>query len=431
VQTVNYGEFSGNVHRHFAGKRAPTNVSIELTRRCPLDCLHCYNNLPMGDQAAQAQELTFAEHVRLLDELVAAGTFWILYSGGEIFARKDFLDIYTEAKKRGFLITLFTNGILINERIADHLAKYRPFAIEITLYGATRETYEKLTQKPGSYDRCMRGIQLLLERNLPLKLKTVPTTINQHEVYEMKHLAESLGVPFKFDPLVNPRIDCSQSPLAVRLSPEQVVALEFRDTKRKEEYRRLAKRDRDAAPTKASTANQRYTCGGGVNGCAVDPTGKMTICVISHQQGYNIRNGSFREGWDGKLQEIRTQPRTRATICDGCQIKTLCSMCPANGELENGDPESPVDFLCQVAHLRAYVLGFAVPDHATQHAECPNCEAGPNHAALLDAAARIDRQKDGIDLLLAGKAASPVLNVLQSAGGCVSEGCNSCSAVHS
>src|SRR6202790_4448122 len=188
----------------------------------------------------------------------AAGTLFILYSGGEIFARKDFLDIYAEAKNRGFLITLFTNGILINERIADYRAKYRPFAIEITLYGATRETYEKLTQKRGSYDRCMRGIQLLLERKLPLKLKTVPTTINQHEVYEMKRLAESLGVEFKFDPLVNPRIDCSQSPLAVRLSPEQAVGLEFRDDSRKKEYRRLAKRDMDAAPTRALTENQRY-----------------------------------------------------------------------------------------------------------------------------------------------------------------------------
>src|ERR1700694_3181248 len=358
VQTVNYGEFSEGVHERFAGQRAPMDVSIEMTRRCPLDCLHCYNNLPMGDQAARAQELTYAEHVRLLDELVEAGTLWLLYSGGEIFARKDFLDIYTEAKKRGFLITLFTNGTLINERIADYLVKYRPFAIEITLYGATRETYEKLTQKRGSYDRCMRGIQLLLERNLPLKLKTVPTTINQHEVYEMKHLAESLGVPFKLDPLVNPRIDCSQSPLAVRLSPEQVVALEFRDTKRKEEYRRLAKGDLAAAPRQSQPENHRYSCGGGVNGCAVDPSGTMSICVISHQQGYNIREGSFRAGWDGALHEIRTQPRTRTTICDHCQIQSLCSMCPANGELENGDPESPVGFLCQVVHSRTYALGY-------------------------------------------------------------------------
>lgn len=428
MQTVNYGEFSGDLHQRFAGHRAPTNVSIELTRRCPLDCLHCYNNLPMGDQEARAQELTFAEHIRLLDELVAAGTLWILYSGGEIFARKDFLDIYTAAKRRGFLITLFTNGILINERVADHLAKYRPFAIEITLYGATRETYEKLTQKPGSYDRCMRGIQLLLERNLPLKLKTVPTTINRHEVYQMKHLAESLGVPFKFDPLVNPRIDCSQSPLAVRLSPEQAVALEFQDSKRKEEYRRLAKRYM-AASTKPAKENQRYTCGGGVNSCAIDPTGEMTICVISHQQGYNIREGSFEAGWDGALQEIRSQPRTRGTICDSCQIKDLCSMCPANGELENGDPESPVDFLCQVAHLRAYALGYAVPNHDIDLTKCPNCEGGVNHAALREAVARIDLQmpETGLD----DKSPSPILNVLQSVSGCLSEGCSSCSAVHS
>ena len=126
LQTVEYSDFSLLAHQRFAGKRVPMDVSIEMTRRCPLDCLHCYNNLPMGDQEARLAEMTLAEHVALLDELVAAGSMWILYSGGEIFARKDFLEIYTQAKKRGFLITLFTNGILINERIADYLAEYPP-----------------------------------------------------------------------------------------------------------------------------------------------------------------------------------------------------------------------------------------------------------------------------------------------------------------
>jgi MoaA/NifB/PqqE/SkfB family radical SAM enzyme len=205
-----YSAFSTSIHDHFLGKRAPVQVSVEVTRRCPLDCLHCYNNLPMNDAAAREQELTFEEHVKLLDEMVAAGCLWLLYTGGEIFARRDFLQIYTEAKKRGFLITLFTNGTMITPRIADYLAEWRPFSIEITLYGATRETYEALTQIPGSYNRCMNGIRLLLERNLPLKLKTVPTTINKHEVYEMKRLAEEeFHTEFKFDPLVNPRIDCS------------------------------------------------------------------------------------------------------------------------------------------------------------------------------------------------------------------------------
>ena len=119
MNTQSYGAFSQSLHQRYFGERAPLEVSIEVTRRCPLECKHCYNNLPMGDLAARNRELSKEEHFQLLDQLVEVGAFWLLYSGGEIFARKDFLEIYTYAKQKGFLITLFTNGILINERIAD------------------------------------------------------------------------------------------------------------------------------------------------------------------------------------------------------------------------------------------------------------------------------------------------------------------------
>jgi MoaA/NifB/PqqE/SkfB family radical SAM enzyme len=161
VEQLTYGQFSADLHQRQSGERVPLQVSIEVTRRCPLECLHCYNNLPMGDLEAKGREMTKEEHFRVLDELVEMGCFWILYTGGEIFTRKDFLEIYTYAKKKGFLITLFTNGTIINEQIADYLAEWPPFAIEITLYGRTRQTYEALTRIPGSYDRCLRGIKLL------------------------------------------------------------------------------------------------------------------------------------------------------------------------------------------------------------------------------------------------------------------------------
>jgi radical SAM protein with 4Fe4S-binding SPASM domain len=241
----------------------------------------------------------------------------------------------------------------------------------------------------------------------------------------MKRRAEEEShVEFKFDPLVNPRIDCSQSPLAVRLSPEEAVALDFFESERGEEYRKLLDREIGAPIAATPDDNHRYSCGGGMNGCAIDPAGNMSICVISHQQEHNIRKKGFRKGWNGRLLEIRNQTRTRPTICDRCQIRSICGMCPANGELESGDPESPVDFLCQVAHLRAYALGYEVPEHGN----CRCCNGGELHGSLLASAKRIQNQKLDPSLWAGGKTPPPLLNILQPASGCGSGGCGSCAA---
>jgi len=375
MESISYADFSLELHNKMLAERLPANGTIEITRRCPLNCQHCYNNLPMGDREARRRELSYEEHCRLIDEIVEAGCLWLLFTGGEIFARKDFLEIYTYAKRKGLIITLFTNGTLITPQIADYLVEWRPFNIEITLYGATRETYERLTGIRGSYDRCLRGIRLLQERGLPLKLKSVAVTINKHEIPEMQRFAESLGVEFKYDAMMSPRIDCSQSPLAVRLRPEEIVELDLADPTRVAEWRRIAAQFNGLSPHR----DEVYECGGGVNSFAIDPEGKMSICVLSHVDSYDLRAGGFNDGWNGFLQQVRHKKRTRLTKCTMCQMKSTCGMCPANGELENGDPEAPVDFLCQVSHLRAHTLDFPIAPHGDRE----YCEGGDRHEELM------------------------------------------------
>ena len=415
MEYQSYGEFSADLHHRQTGERVPLQVSIEVTRRCPLECLHCYNNLPMGDLDARHRELSKEEHFRILDELAEMGCFWLLYTGGEIFARKDFLEIYTYAKEKGFLITLFTNGTIITEQIADYLAQWPPLAIEITLYGRTRETYEELTAIPGSYDRCLRGIRLLKERGLPLKLKTVATSINKHEIVAMRQFAEEeLGVEFKMDGQVNPRIDCSQSPLAVRLTPEEVVALDMHSPKEANEYRRLAKRDQENPPNLAHS-DTTYFCGGGMNSCAINPYGELGICVISQQDTYSVREVGVQRVWEESLLQLRTRKRTRVTKCIQCRIQSLCGMCPANGEMENGDKESPVEFLCHVAHLRAAAIGVEVPAHG----ECEFCAGGSEHQALLESARRIANKEIDVESWVGPQQILPILNnATVAAGGC-------------
>ena len=98
------------------------------------------------------------------------------------------------------MTTVFTNGTVLTPEIADHLAEWRPHLVEITLYSAAKETYEKISQAPGSFERCKRGIDLLLEREIPLGLKTMAMTLNHGEIHLMKEYADKLGMRFRFDP---------------------------------------------------------------------------------------------------------------------------------------------------------------------------------------------------------------------------------------
>lgn len=414
-----YGDFSAQIYRRARGGRLPTNGTIELTHRCPLACAHCYNNLPVGDADARARELSTVEVCRIIDEMADAGCLWLLLTGGEVLARRDFVEIYQHAKSRGLLVTLFTNGTQLTAEIADMLAEWRPFAIEITLYGRTRETYERLTGVPGSFNRCMRGIRLLTERGLPLKLKTVAVSINRHEVPEMQRFAEELGVEFKFDGMINARIDCSHSPLEVRLSPAEMVELDVLDPARRAEWASLANRARPVVATRDDV----YQCGGGINSFAIDPEGKMSICVLSHRDQFDLRQGSFREGWEGFLAKVRNKKITRPTKCTDCHIRAFCSACAATSELEHGNPEAPVEFFCEVAHLRAHVVGRTPPAHGA----CAFCEGGAHHERLLRAAETV-RAGQGAPLRRTAKANSLKVLSAASSSSCSSGGCGGCGA---
>jgi len=373
-EVESYTEFSLRVHGSVAPwNRRPITGTIEVTRRCNFSCVHCYNNLPADDEGGKRRELSVEEFRRILDEIADAGTLWLLLTGGEVFLRRDFMEIYRYAKRKGLLITLFTNGSGITEAIAEELAEWRPFAIEITLYGHTKQTYERLTRTPGSYARVHRAIEWLMERKLPLKLKTVVLKENRHELWEMKRFAEGLGVEFKFDAMINPRLDGSLTPVATRLEPWEIVELDLLDGKRAEAWGTFCEHF-NGPPQPEGREDRLYHCGGAINSYSIDPQGGLGLCNFSTgpEDLYDLRRGSFQEGWERFLLSVVERRITRTTKCTRCHIKALCGMCPVYGQLEMGDREEPVDFLCHVAHLRARVLGVDI----LAHGDCEYCSGG-------------------------------------------------------
>jgi len=156
-----------------------------------------------------------------------------------------------------------------------------------------------------------------------------------------------------------------------------------------------------------------------MNSFAVNAYGEVGICVISQQETFRIHEAGVRAVWERSLLSLRNRKRKTITKCVECRIQSLCGMCPANGELENGDRESPVAFLCNVAHLRAAAIGVEIPAHG----DCEFCAGGSEHAALMESARRIANREIDVETWSGPNQILPILATSSvMAGGCASCG---------
>jgi len=339
--------FSRDVIGKWLENRVPLSGSIELDLRCNLRCLHCYRDGEWPKGILETNEVK-----SILDQIAEAGTIWLLLTGGEIFLRPDIFEIYDHARKLGLLVTLFTNGTMITERIADRLQKDPPNAVEISLYGFTKETYEAVTGIPGSREKCYRGVDLLHERGIPLKLKTVAMRTNKHELHDMARFAESKGLRFKFDTMINPNFDRSQVPCNVRLSPDEVVDIEFSFPGWQEDFQHYSE------PRKEFRSSKLFVCGAGSRTFHVDPYGNMKMCILLREPEFSLRHMSFRQIWNEMFPPVYSRMRSPAHQCNSCNLVSVCGKCPAWSQMEKGDMEARVEWSCEVGHRRGEKLGM-------------------------------------------------------------------------
>ncbi len=356
MNTLSYAAFSEKVHSNASGKRIPLDASIDLTYRCNNNCLHCYCNLPAHDAAARHNELSTEEIKKLFDDLASLGTLWLLITGGEPLLRKDFDEIYLYAKGKGFLITFFTNGTLIDDETVRLLSEYPPFVTEISLYGATKETYEEVTRVKGSYDRCVEGIKRIADTGIKLKLKTMALSINQHEIEAMDRMARDWGCEFRFDPIINKRIDDNNfsDPAKYRISPEDVVRLDRAFPKRMEEWEKFCNKF-VGEPVRDG---KLYKCGAGLGTIHIDPCGSVKGCMMMKKGGFTVREHDLKYIWEKGIPSVITRKKNFSLPCDDCHLVNLCGQCPAWSVLEGGDVRKEVVYLCGIAKIRGRDFGF-------------------------------------------------------------------------
>ncbi len=345
--------------------RVPLSFSLELTSRCNNNCRHCYINRPAGDRDAKQKELCFEDIKDIVDEAVSMGALWCLVTGGEPLLREDFPDIYLYLKQKGLLVTLFTNATLINREHIKLFAKYPPRDVEVSVYGASRHTYEKVTRHPGSYFSFRQGLDHLLECGSRVRLKAMVLKSNYRDLPAIARFCrERTNGAFRFDPFLHLRVDGNQlrnaEIKAERLSANQIVALERSDPDR---FKALNRECNMLVNTEFchTSSNKLFFCGAGMSSFFVDCEGRFRLCSsLSHPDcTYDLRRGSLAEAWYKFTPAIRDMHSERTDYlenCGSCPIVNLCMWCPANAYLESGKFDLPVEYFCEVAHQRMVLI---------------------------------------------------------------------------
>ena len=346
------------------------HLDIELTERCNNNCIHCCINLPENDKNAAKRELGTEQWKDILQQAADLGVLTVRLTGGEPLLREDFTEIYLHARKLGMRVMLFTNARLITEELADLFARIPPLKkIEISVYGMHEDSYDAVTRKPGAYKEYKRGVDFLLERNIPFMVKSVLLPPNRHELDEFESWAAGL-----------PSMD---------RKPSYAIFLDLRGRRDSESKNRLIENlrfipqegvdllSRDDADYRRSMAHfsksflypqgdRLFNCGAGERGC-VDAYGNYQMCLtLRHPDTvYDLSKGSLRDALTDFFPRVREMIATNPEYlnrCARCFLKGLCEQCPAKSWSEHGTLDTPVEYLCQVAHAQARFLGLIEGD---------------------------------------------------------------------
>jgi len=319
-------------------------VHWELTYRCNEKCTHCYLDvLPPG--AKVPGELTTEEAKRVIDELAELGAMTITFSGGEIFVRQDFFEIAAYARKRGFAVRLYTNGILIKPEVADRIAALRPVAIELSIYGADAATHDGITKVPGSFDLTVRAARLLKERGIKVTLKAPIMRENWDQIDAMRALAAEVGAGWQYDITIVPKHTGDRTPLKHRPSDTQLLNV-FRHELGPDSWHLVPYRE-----------DYRF-CGIGLTSLTIGPYGEIFSCVGARVSAGNVREQPLAAIWRRSpvWQELTSLTLGNLPVCATCELRQYCVRCHGTAAFEDGDMLGCSSVAYREARLRRQAL---------------------------------------------------------------------------
>lgn len=343
------------LHRKASRTKTPISGTFELSPLCNMDCKMCYIKMSKEKQESIARLKTKEEWIELAQKAKEKGLLFLLLTGGEPFLVKDFKELYIELHKMGFCISINSNGTMIDEDVIEWLKQYPPMRINMTLYGASDETYGRLCNNPKGFTQVTKAISLLKENNIQVKLNCSVTPYNKDDLKQMMDFAQEhdlviQATSYMFPPLRKDKTKIGQNN---RFNAENAalygayISAYSNGFDRFKEYiesGQLALYDADDDCGVVEGDHMR--CRAGITSFWMTWEGKMLPCGMIPDGGLDPWKAGFDEAWENAkniVSEIKLPVK-----CAGCGKKDECKACAAMVYTETGTYDKVPQYRCEM-----------------------------------------------------------------------------------
>ncbi len=343
---------SAYLHAKAKEKGVPLSGTFEITGRCNFNCRMCYVHNSDCNKM-KATELPAEWWIKLGREAVEAGMVFLLITGGEPLLRDDFAEIYEELSKMGCIISINSNGYLINDKIKELFKKYPPNRINVSIYGSDDEAYERFTGTRG-FTKVIENVKELRDMGIDVRFNCSITPDNRDDMKNIFNVCKALGFHIKTTSYMFPQIrlngvhgenenrlsaveaaECRVEWSILKYSPEN-LASRIRGMKRIIDEV-LGKKDMDN-PAEGVLCRAGSTC------FWVNKEGKMLACGMI-DKSFDINSLGFSEAWN-KVKSFASEIRLPKE-CANCAYRHLCNVCAAACYAETGDFSKKPDYICE------------------------------------------------------------------------------------
>lgn len=352
-------------HKKAAIKRIPLDGAFELSPVCNFHCKMCYvRKTPEQIKAEKKKLIPWQQWLELAKECRNAGMLYLLLTGGEPFLYPGFKELYVELQRMGFILSINSNGTMIDEEMVEWLKQYAPSKINITLYGSSPETYEKICGNAAGYAKAIRAIHLLHDAGIPVVINASMIPENVDDLEDIIDFGKGLGLNTRVSTYMFPPIRRKQEKEDSRFSPEEAANVFLRKQKKvltSKEFRifaekTLEKKERMEIQSTWGTKDEYMRCRAGKSSFWISWEGKMTACgLLDFPLTTEPFKTPFLECWMQLTNAVRNSSVLHG--CANCGNRNICKPCVAMIYSETGSIKEKAPYLCKMSEcINAYLV---------------------------------------------------------------------------